>query len=59
MEEPMRTPLCDMVAIQFALGRRWMDAMVSITHAYTSIMDPRPDLSVPARTVRDPYRWWW
>ncbi len=55
----MCSPVCDMIAMQFALGRRWIDTMVSIAHVYTSILDPRPDLALPARQVRDAYRWWW
>jgi hypothetical protein len=37
----------------------WVEAVASVAKAYAGLLDPRPDLSVPARTVRLPYKWWW
>ncbi len=55
----MRTPICDMVAFQMSMGRQWLGTMVTVVNSFTSVLDPRPDLSVPARRTGTAYRWWW
>jgi len=55
----MPSPLSDVIVLQMLIGRQWLDTVVSLTRSYTSILDPRPDLAVPARSLQEPYRWWW
>ncbi len=44
---------------QIAVGNYCLTAFASILALYASVLDPRPDLAVPARRVRLPYAWWW
>lgn len=37
----------------------WMDSAKSMVDAYASMLDPRPDLAVPARSTLAHYEWWW
>lgn len=39
--------------------QQWLRCAMLIANCYISLMDPRPDLAVPARAIRTPYFWWW
>lgn len=55
----MVPPLRDVIDYQTALGVLWVETAVVVTVAFCAALDPRPDLSVRARTVNAPYSWWW
>ncbi len=38
---------------------QWVRCAMNIAHWYAAIMDPRPDLSTPARSLKVSYFWWW
>lgn len=43
-----------------AAGRQWLKCLIRLSHCYAALLDPRPDLAVPARRIRTPYAvWWW
>lgn len=44
---------------QMDLARHWLGAVASVCSEFAAVMDPRPDLAVPARTVMKSYGWWW
>ncbi|HYN38534.1 MAG TPA: hypothetical protein VES39_04725 [Rhodospirillales bacterium] len=44
---------------QAAIGRSCLALLTSTLGWYGSLLDPRPDLAVPARRVRLIYGWWW
>jgi hypothetical protein len=48
-----------MVGYQATFVRQWMTFAFAVTDMYLSLLDPRPDLAVRARSVRVPYSWWW
>ncbi len=39
--------------------QQWVRCAVVIADCYTSAMHPRPDLAIPAKTIKGPYCWWW
>ena len=49
----------DLVLVNAALGRQWVRLTVDAIEWYAALIDPRPDLAVPARQVKIPYIWWW
>jgi hypothetical protein len=49
----------DVVRFQNALIGPWLQAAVVLTHCYATVLDPRPDLGVPARQSKLVYFWWW
>jgi hypothetical protein len=55
----MSNPFCAVIKYQEALANQFMRALVSILNLYAGLLDPRPDLSTPARAVKVPYAWWW
>jgi len=54
---PARCNLC--VAVPGVIAKQWVSLLVNIADSYVSSLDPRPDLSLPARRVALPYAWWW
>ena len=61
MGEPYRVgePYHALLGYQASLAQQWVAMTVAVTHAYVGLFDPRPDLSVPARSIKRPYGWWW
>lgn len=55
----MNAPCFPMLALQMTVGKYWLAALASVLVWYGVVLDPRPDLAVPARRVRLPYAWWW
>jgi hypothetical protein len=49
----------DLLLVNAAVGRQWLRLAVDAAHWYAALLDPRPDLGVPARQVKAPYLWWW
>lgn len=49
------------VSADFAgeIAEQWLSAACSVTEWYLGLFDPRPDLSIPARSVTLLYKWWW
>ncbi len=47
------------VSCQAEFARHALRATLSVAEWYVSLLDPRPDLAIPARTVKSPYTWWW
>lgn len=47
------------VGYQTALVNQCMKYFAATIAFYTGVFDPRPDLAVPARSVKTPYAWWW
>lgn len=41
------------------MAEQWLNTACSVTKWYLGLFDPRPDLSIPARSVRVLYIWWW
>jgi len=41
------------------VAQKCLTAFLSSAGWYTAVLDPRPDLAVPARSLRLPYVWWW
>ena len=39
--------------------QQWLAMVLYLAEWYASLLDPRPDLSIPARSTRFPYAWWW
>jgi hypothetical protein len=48
-----------LVGYQAAIVSQYMKTVLAAAHAYAGLFDPRPDLGVPARSVKVPYVWWW
>lgn len=55
----MNEPYHSLIGFQATLAQQWVAMTVAVTQAYVSLLDPRPDLSVPARSIRTSYDWWW
>lgn len=55
----MNAPCLPMLAWQLAAHKYLLAALASVLVWYGVVLDPRPDLAVPARRVRLPYAWWW
>ena len=55
----MFNPYGVVIGAQTVVASQCMKAMLATAHFYTSLFDPRPDLAMPARSVRLPYAWWW
>lgn len=55
----MLSPYEAVVGCQAAVANHCIKAIISTLQFYTGLLDPRPDLSIPARSVRMPYAWWW
>jgi hypothetical protein len=54
------SPTCiPLVKYQTALGEGWFSMLFKVVTIYTALLDPRPDLAVPARRVKLPFMWWW
>ncbi len=49
----------DLLQVNAAVGRQWLKLAMNAVHWYAALLDPRPDLGVPARRVTAPYVWWW
>ena len=41
------------------VAHRWIESVLCVTEIYTALFDPRPDLAIPARSMKLPYVWWW
>lgn len=41
------------------MAEQWLSTACSVAKWYLGLFDPRPDLSMPARSVKFPYTWWW
>ena len=48
-----------LVKYQAALGEAWFFMLFEVATLCAALLDPRPDLGVPARSVRLPFIWWW
>ena len=48
-----------LVKYQVAVGGQWLSTLLVIAGSYAAVMDPRPDLATPARSIKLPYTWWW
>jgi hypothetical protein len=48
-----------LVKYQAALGEAWFFTLFQRATLYAALLDPRPDLAVPARSVKLPFLWWW
>jgi hypothetical protein len=55
----MLGPYGALVGYQAAIVSQYMKVVLGAAHAYADLLDPRPDLAVPARSVKVPYAWWW
>lgn len=55
----MAGPYASLLGFQSAVVRQWLRALSAAADLYAAILDPRPDLAIPARRVRGGYRWWW
>jgi hypothetical protein len=54
------SPNCvQLVAYPMVLAQRWLSAVLQVTGVYAAVLDPRPDLSIPARSASVPYMFWW
>jgi hypothetical protein len=54
------TPTCiPVVEYQAAVGGQWLSTLLVIAGSYTAVMDPRPDLAIPPRSIKFLYSWWW
>jgi hypothetical protein len=54
------SPTCiPLVKYQAAISQRLLSALLVIAGSYAALMDPRPDLAIPARSIKFPYIWWW
>ena len=42
-----------------AATRQWWNLAMEAVQWYADVLDPRPDLSVPARKLTTPFIWWW
>lgn len=49
----------NVVRYQTEFARHALRATLSVAGWYVSLLDPRPDLAIPARTVKSTYAWWW
>jgi hypothetical protein len=49
----------DLLWLPATVGQHWVKLACRTTHWYAALLDPRPDLAVPARSVRTPYVFWW
>lgn len=56
---PYLGPYEALLGYQAAIVSQYMKAVLAAVHAYAGLLDPRPDLAVPARSVKAPYAWWW
>jgi hypothetical protein len=55
----MKNPYQVVLGYQTEITNQWLSAVLKTFDLYASLLDPRPDLSVPARSVKHPYAWWW
>jgi hypothetical protein len=55
----MAGPYGCLVGMQSAVVRGWMKAVFTAADWYAVVLDPRPDLGIPARRMRGGYNWWW
>ena len=49
----------EVLRLQSSVALHWFQTCATVVSAFAAVADPRPDLSVPARSVRAPYAWWW
>jgi hypothetical protein len=49
----------NLLLVNAAVGRQWLRLAVDAIQWYAALLDPRPDLGVPARQAKAPYLWWW
>jgi hypothetical protein len=53
-------PTCiPLVRYQAVFGEQLVSTFLTIAKSYAALMDPRPDLAVPARSIKLPFMWWW
>ncbi|MFO1113024.1 MAG: hypothetical protein U1E38_01255 [Rhodospirillales bacterium] len=55
----MNAPCLPLLVWQMVVGKYVLAVLASMLVWYGVVLDPRPDLAVPARRVRLPYAWWW
>lgn len=55
----MRHCEVSLLTYQHALVRQWLQLSLSFANWYAAVLDPRPDLAVPARKAKALYAWWW
>jgi hypothetical protein len=54
------SPTCmPLVKYQAALGEAWFFTLFKGATLCAALLDPRPDLAVPARSVKLSFLWWW
>jgi hypothetical protein len=44
---------------QTAVVEHWARSVCTVVKSYVALLDPRPDLAIPARSVQRAYAWWW
>lgn len=49
----------EVLAFQTALGQSYLSLLSTTIDCCGAVLDPRPDLAIPARRVRSAYAWWW
>lgn len=53
-------PICNPLdRYQADVSEQWVSTLLTMAKAYVPLLDPRPDLAVPARALKLPYLWWW
>ncbi len=48
-----------LIGFQTAMAENWVEAVCGVIKCYVTLLDPRPDLAAPARSVQTAYCWWW
>lgn len=55
----MNATCIPLVRYSVAVVEGWLSTAFAVAGLYLALLDPRPDLAVPARGVKLPYLWWW
>lgn len=55
----MSGPYVTLMRLQSVVFREWLKTLLATVDYCAIILDPRPDLAVPARRMRCGYPWWW
>lgn len=55
----MVAPYATLVRLQKLLVLQWVKTALAAADWYAVVLDPRPDLAIPARRIRGGYYWWW
>ena len=55
----MFSPYGAVATAQAVVVSQCVKSYLATVNLYAGLLDPRPDLAIPARSVRVPYAWWW